>query len=59
MITWRKDDFDSEFADQLLKWWKESDGKPETIQSSEHITGKPSQSYEKWLELNKEAFLKN
>jgi hypothetical protein len=58
MIKWRGDDFDPVFADQLLKWWRESDDKPETIQSSEYITGEPSQSYDQWLELNKEAFLK-
>jgi len=59
MIKWRGDHFDPVFADQLLKWWKENDGKPEKIQSSEPITGKPSQSYDTWLELNKEAFLKD
>ncbi|KAE8440650.1 hypothetical protein EG329_006846 [Mollisiaceae sp. DMI_Dod_QoI] len=48
---------DSGFADQLLSWWKESDGKPELIQSSERVTGKPSQTYEEWLELNRDAFL--
>jgi len=59
MISWRKDDFDPVFADQLIAWWKESDDKPELIQSSEPITGRPSQSYEEWLELNKDAFLKD
>ncbi|KAI9692735.1 MAG: hypothetical protein M1820_009407 [Bogoriella megaspora] len=59
MQAWRGDDFDPVFVDQLLKWWKETDGTPEKIQSSERITGQPSQSYDDWLELNKDAFLKN
>jgi hypothetical protein len=58
MMHWRKDDFDPGFADQLLKWWKMGDGVPEVIQSSERITGKPSLGFEKWLEINREAFLK-
>ena len=59
MQTWMGDDFDPVFVDQLLKWWEETDGRPEKIQSSERITGQPPQSYEDWLELNKDAFLKN
>jgi hypothetical protein len=59
MVSWRKDDFDPAFADQLIAWWKENDNKPELIQSSEPITGRPSQSYDEWLELNKDAFLKD
>lgn len=57
MIAWRGDHFDVEFADQLLKWWAETEDKPEKIHSSEQITGQPSQSYEDWLDRNKEAFL--
>jgi len=57
MLAWRKGEFNPVFADQLLAWWKESDGKPEFIQSSERITGKPSQTYDEWLEINKDAFL--
>ncbi|KAN0098791.1 NAD(P)-binding protein [Hyaloscypha variabilis] len=56
MMSWRKDDFDPIFADQLIAWWKENEDRPELIQSSERITG---QSYEEWLELNKDAFLKD
>ncbi|CAL5865822.1 uncharacterized protein PFLUO_LOCUS28 [Penicillium psychrofluorescens] len=48
----------AEFQDQLLTWWELTDGKPEMIQSSERITGKPSQSYDDWLLLNKAGFLK-
>lgn len=58
MATWRKDDFDPVLADQLISWWKENDDKPEFIQCSERITGLPSQSYDEWLEVNKDAFLK-
>ena len=54
----RGSEFDPVFADQLLKWWKENSG-PEKIQSSQRITGKPSQSYVDWLALNKDAFLGN
>lgn len=46
MMVWRKEDFDPVFADQLLAWWKENDDKPEFIQCSQRITGKPSQSYD-------------
>ena len=49
----------SEFLDQLITLWRLADGHPEVIQSSERITGKPSQSYDQWLEVNKDAFLKD
>ena len=54
----RGEAYDEEFVDSLIRWWKENDKKPEMIQSSERITGKKSQSYEKWLEVNKDAFLR-
>ncbi|TVY88941.1 NAD(P)H azoreductase [Lachnellula willkommii] len=49
----------AEFVDQLISFWRLADGKPELIQSPERITGKPSQSFDQWLELNKDAFLKD
>ncbi|KAK9329738.1 hypothetical protein V1520DRAFT_342313 [Lipomyces starkeyi] len=44
-------------ADQLIKWFSESDGKPATIYSSDRFSDKPSQSFEEWLKLNKKDFL--
>ncbi len=54
MMSWRKDDFDPVFADQLITWGKENDDRPELIQSPEPITGRPSESYEEctWIRVN-------
>ena len=46
------------FIDQTLSWMKSVDGKPERIQASARITGLPSQSFEQWLELHKDEYLK-
>jgi uncharacterized protein YbjT (DUF2867 family) len=48
----------SKLQTDLLRWWQRTDGKPEMIQSSDRITNKPSQSYDDWLLLNKDALLK-
>jgi uncharacterized protein YbjT (DUF2867 family) len=45
-------------AGQFALWWKTCDVVPEQEgNTSEKITGIPSQSFEEWLELNKEPFL--
>jgi hypothetical protein len=46
-----------DFREQLLAWWKASDGNGEEIQSSERVTGVKGLDFGEWLEVNKEAFL--
>jgi uncharacterized protein YbjT (DUF2867 family) len=46
-----------DFREQLLAWWKASDGNGEMIQTSERVTGVKSLNFEEWLAVNKEAFL--
>jgi hypothetical protein len=47
-----------ELPDQFLVWWQKSIDKPDMSgHSSERITGKPSQSFEEWLEKHKDPFL--
>ena len=43
------------FADELLRFWGVMDGKPEEVLSSERLTGKPSTTFEAWVEKNKQA----
>lgn len=47
-----------DFQDQLLAFWEAGDRELPVVRSSEVVTGKPSQSFDEWLECNKDTFLK-
>jgi uncharacterized protein YbjT (DUF2867 family) len=48
----------SHLKDVLLAAWEKSRGSTDLVgKTSERITGEPSQTYEEWLELNKNLFL--
>ena len=39
-------------ADALLRMWENTDGKPERVQNTERLTGKPATTFEAWVEKN-------
>lgn len=47
-----------DFQDQLLAFWEAGDRELPVVRSSEVVTSKPSQSFDEWLERNKDTFLK-
>lgn len=47
-----------DLQDQLLAFWEAGERELPVVQSSEAVTGKPSQSFDEWLECNKDTFLK-